>query len=856
MSIRPQVPTADDIVSDRQDRVRRFLSARGDPNHTLPLQLVSLMLPHHPPTEHNCASHHRHDWIDSSLPREDLMAAVEQAHVVDTELSILQFSALLERPHMIALILDGAMKPVSLEPSPLSLFPAPLYLAAMYKSPNPHRCSPAALRSSFGSLAAVEAQLTRGVDPKGRDIISGHSSELVKSLAPLPLFTPLHLACLHGHHLIAAALIQSGGLRQTSQKELMGVLVACAMSCSIRCLMLVRRGRELLVDHMIGRSVTENGRTLLHYAVLAPLNSDCIHNEIGSEDECSCESDYEERRGRFCQLLVGLGCPVDASSASCLHGDTALHLAWRTGKSAIARMLVEELNANPAIRNAIGELPFECHAVGMSSAHIAVHGGACGLVQDSGPLSNVSFLKFLLQWVYPQCMDDTQSRDLLGQAILQPSERSGGHVLHALCASPYWMHHVNRQDMLWVVHEMCLLAQSATSSKSDFDVKWINCPIVSEVAGAPRCATPLVLAIEQGSPLELVQLLLRWGACPTSRATRSDLHEESKLSPPLNAFQALASQRQPFPHIGETAILTLLAVSGDHDRHANHEDAGSVDEDTKALIPSLAVLNSLLTHPTCAQRSMLDVPLIQTHPFWQSFYEVMMPPVDEKDRRRREAERFYKFQSGDVSSLVAEIEPTPHATAKHNKCSWVTQFSSVVTPLSSPPCDAQQGAFVVAMHTSHGRPALSEQTQTNAAVPEVSRDCMLRQRHEWSFQERLKAILTRYDNTSMPARNFYYEQQLHDENSCDVVDEHDGGGLSLFQWVASFPDGSLVASYLINRFTEWQAALDQASDGDATWVAMCDHTRTRSLGLRRHYVHHQVGEEARQRTVGMPLLYD
>jgi hypothetical protein len=863
MSILPQRPTETDVLADRQDRVKRFLAARGDPNIAIPFQLLCMMLPSSSDGYCDNRLNHR-NWLDAdpALSSSSIKHAVTHAHVVDTEVSILQFASLLERPHMAAAVLDNAQKPITLAPSPSSLLPTPLLLAAMYKAPNSFSgVSPLTSKASFGSLSVVESLLARGVDPCGLDIIRSTSRSRYVDNSPSsspPLVTPLMLACLHGRHAIAASLVQSGGVGQSAtRKSLANLLVACALSCSVRCFMLIRRGREAAVDSIVSKPITADGRTLLHFAVLAHLCGDTVATEHGCDDECSSESDYEERRAHFCQLLVALGCPVDAAATgTSLAGDTALHLAWSTGKSALARTLVVDMMANPAIHNDRGELPFECHAILMSSVQIALQGGICNLVQDAGPQSSLSYIDFLLQWVYPQCLESTQARRSLLRSLVSPSQHNGWNALHSLCSSVYWMHHANQHDMVRIAHRLCQLltllltedSTPTTSASCELKAHWINRPVIAEVAGELRMTTPLVLAVDAGAPLALIHLLLHYGADAVLQpAVPQDVVVPNyiRLAPSFNAFQAIAALRSPYAHIGDAAMMLLLAATA-----LMHPAQSSTP-----VVASIEGLNSIPTHPTNPHVSMMELPVVQTHPYWQTFFEVLVPPVDEKDRRRREANRFKLFQRGAVDSLVAEIEPVPPtvpfalarlpdgATAK---------FSTVSTPLVN--VAEPQGAFVVVVHPEpRSAPTLvahpSDQVST-LPLFEDSRKHILRLRQEWSFQTRLSAMLEHYDTSVMPARNFFYEQELQQpRGNVPNFEDADNALVSLSEWISSQPDGSMVASYFIVRFAEWLDVLEGASDGDAAYAAMCDYTRARSLGLLRHVEHLHVDEAVRQRDV-------
>lgn len=867
MSILPQTPTAADVLADRQDRVKRFLAARGDPNIAIPFQVLCMMLPsaHHLEGELIVGSDRR-NWLDNTgtLSKANLTHAVKHAHVVDTELSILQFASLLERSHMATAVLDNAQKPITLAPSPASLLPTPLMLAVMYKAPSAFSgVSPLTAHSSFGSLSVVEALLTRGVDPCGLDAVRSTSRSIYcgsgsPSTEP-PLMTPLLVACFHGRHTIAASLVQSGGVGQrATRKTLTNLLIGCALSCSIRCFMLIRRGRESVVDSILSRAVTKDGRTLLHLAVLAHLSSDTIATEHGSEDECSSASDYEDRRAHFCQLLVGLGCPVDAAAVGpSLEGDTALHLAWRTGKSALCRALVVDMMANPSICNERGELPFECHGILMSSLQIAFQGGVCNLIQDSGPQSSLLFLDVLLQWVYPQCLGSRETRQRLLNALVQPSPRNGWNALHSLCSSVYWMRHAHQSDVIRISHQICELVKLlhneffSESGGEDYERCWINRPVIAEVAGSLRMATPLVLAVEAGAPLTFLHLLLHHGANGTLQPdVPHDVAVPSgvRLAPSLNAFQTIATLRSPYPHIGDAAMMLLLSATATLHLPPSQPNTAPMIE------PTMEVLRSFATHPTNAHACMTDLPIVQTHPYWQTFFEVLIPPADEKDRRKREANRFRQFHTGAVDALVAEIEPIPPTvpfTATRLADGSAAQFSTVPTPLVNG--SEPQGAFVVVVHPEPRRAPSYLQDEAVVLPPfQVSRSESLRLRQEWSFEKRLAAILEHYDTSAMPARNFFYEQKLQQPSGelTTPSNNDEDSVVSLSEWISSQPDGSMMGSYFLVRFSEWYDVLEELSDGDAAYATMCDYTRARSLGLRRHVEHLQVDEAARQRDVG------
>lgn len=812
MDLVPQAPSIDVLRKGHTHVVAKYLHSFGDPNFSHTVDVVVPIVPYVPKAGQTSGT------VVSYMHGNEtsISAALSSLAVERSPCSAMQLACLWGQQRLVATLLDEAQRRLDLSASPASRLPAPLFVAVMLKDPLlwgvgllssaaalPQLCPKIKITDtgdvtpSLGDVATVHALLMRHADPNGSD---GDSSSLPVS--------PLHLALMQDHEPIVSALLQAGA---SISCELRGLLLAACVSCSVAGLLMMRRGREEATDALLSLPLDRHGRTALHYAAMAVLDQDCLYE--------GANIDVYDRRENFCRLVAFLGCPVDAKESN--NGDTALHIAWKLGRGRLVRVFVEELGADVTVENAAHQLPLESHELQMSSIGMAFCGGVCEIDQDSGKMSSLGFAQFLLTSVYPS-YTPMQLRPVVGAAVVD-----GQTPLHRLCSNEPLLHSASVSDIVDTLRLVVQAAQRVEGGGDDSSLltDWLHHEASTSCG---MSLSPLCAAVCEGNaPMEVLQLLVASGCDPTRPS--GPLHRRR------NALQLLAAEHDPPPHAADAALLFLHASQKDISREA---------------------LNNLQTHPDHPHLSMLDLPVVQSHPHWQRFYERLVAPRDEKERRERERQRFEQFRCGVARTLVAEIEPLPDGWAPPPTPvnDSVVLYSSVATPLDRG--DDTQGAYVVCTRPMPILPPPHRDCVPPAADDVTTRTGALRSTVT-SFQQKVTELMEHHYHAQLSSRDFFHEARNRRPSSVDHDEDvkvmSESPQRDLDSWVSSVPEASaLQAFFLVWMARENNAMLLRSSAVVAT-KRMQRYQQATRLARKRHGALRSVEEDIQCRFTRLGL---
>ena len=143
-----------------------------------------------------------------------------------------------------------------------------------------------------------------------------------------------------------------------------------------------------------------------------------------------------------------------------------------------------------------------------------------------------------------------------------------------------------------------------------------------------RGLTPLLIACSSPCTPDFVDSLLVHGGDPRTTTAAG-----------LTCLQQLLCLTEPYPGIGDVA-LSLVVALGEFD------------------------VNDLSQSPS-SSKPFLDAHVVRTHPYWQSFYEAVSPPKTEKEKREREASRFYHYanNASGTAQIIGELSSALNESA-------------------------------------------------------------------------------------------------------------------------------------------------------------------------------------------------
>jgi hypothetical protein len=495
-----------------------------------------------------------------------------------------------------------------------SIFPPPLSICCLWKTtPGSGTLSNPCAGISYGSVACAEAMLLHGADPEGladavmeRLRVGTHSTkaaavDVEKSFwegkkGPSEGIRPLHLALLNNNTPLVKLLL----MHHASVKPLQRMaLWCCCASWSIGGLAMLAVVDDEAVRSAAAMPLDDCGQTAMHIALLHyPRDEYCMPND----DIC----EHNDRLLHLLDMLSFYGCNVNARDNL---GRTALHVAWRSGHADAAVHLIEQLHADPAIRDADGATAFGSHPSNLPSAAVLL----AGLTLNTHLPASWEHLHGLVTSVLRHDPHAVMMED--AEPCTSPASTTTT-ALHLLCES------FASLRLLYPVERIVALAEALLN----------HTPACVQIRDA-HFLTPLFIACSAPCCAAFVDVLLKYGADPWQRCC--DRKKLGQCSSQVTCLQQLLALPEPYYGVGDVA-LSLIGATENFD----------VNDLSQPYEPSKPFLDSLV---------------VRTHPYWQSFFEVMCPPETEKEKRLREAQRFYSYatsashSAAPLQDLVGEV---------------------------------------------------------------------------------------------------------------------------------------------------------------------------------------------------------
>lgn len=514
-----------------------------------------------------------------------------------------------------------------------SLFPPPLSICCLWKCHEHHSTranvpeddeeeeEKGSRKISFGSLACAEALLLHDADPEAlcdplierlrvgtvtattadgaeqESLNRSQSSLSVQSAAALTAVSirPLHLALLNNNTSLVKLLLKHGA---TVRPLHHAALHASCCSWSIGGLAMVAHMDDEAVRAAASERLDACQRTAMHVALLHYPRDDYA---MPNDDVC----EHGDRLLYLLDMLAFYGCDVDAQDEV---GSTALHEAWRFGCADAAVHLIERLHASTTLLDNTGATAFQVHPSGLPSAAVLLG----GLARDAHVSPSWHHLERLIAAVLrhdphavmtqkAQGSSDDKSTDTYASETTEAPLTGIATALHVLCESFGALQHLYPTDRLVALAEALLLHSP-------------RCVNMCDEVGL----TPLFLACSSSMCSKaFINVLLAHGADPWMRCC--DRKKLGQAGSEVTCLQQLLALPEPYSGIGDVALSLIEAI-------------GNFD------------LNDL-SQPYQPSRPFMESTTVRTHPYWQSFFEVICPPETEKEKRKREAERFYAYAS-------------------------------------------------------------------------------------------------------------------------------------------------------------------------------------------------------------------